>query len=274
MGGSAQSNGDTMKSTRLPAIFFGHGSPMNTLEDNRYTQAWRRIGRSLPHPRAILAVSAHWYGRGIAVTAMDSPATIHDFHGFPPELYDVRYRAPGSPALAARVRDLLRPLDVEMNDSWGLDHGTWSVLAHAFPEAEVAVVQLSIDSTQPPRFHYELGRRLAPLRDEGILIVGSGNVVHNLRAAKWGAGSAPYEWAVRFERAVEDHLARRDHGPLVEYQSLDPEARLSVPTPEHYLPLLYIIGLQQDNESATVLLDGIEMGSMSMLTVAVGGARS
>ena len=251
-------------------MFLGHGSPMNTLEDNRYTRAWRRIGQALPRPRAILAISAHWYVRALAVTAMKAPRTIHDFGGFPQALFDVAYPAPGSPELAARVGELLQPLKVEADQSWGLDHGTWSVLAHVYPEADIPVVQLAMDRGQPARFHYELGRRLAPLRDEGVLIVGSGNVVHNLGLLRWEEPESAHDWASRFEASVKDHLQRRDHGPLIAYESLDREAQLAVPTPEHYLPLLYVMGLQQDDEAVSFPVEGIAMGSLSMLAMAVG----
>jgi len=254
----------------MPAVFFGHGSPMNTLERNIYTEAWRGIGLSLTRPKAILAVSAHWYIRGTVVTAMQNPPTIHDFGGFPQALFDFQYPAPGNPALAARVRDLLTPLAVQLDDSWGLDHGTWSVLAHVFPDADVPVVQLSIDATQPAAFHYALGRRLAPLRDEGVLIVGSGNVVHNLGMIKWDGAAPTYDWAVRFNGQVRDCIERRDHQPLVAYEKLGNDARLSVPTPEHYLPLLYVISLQDKSEPIAIPVDGIQNASISMLTVVVG----
>jgi len=258
---------------RLPALFFGHGSPMNTLERNRYTAAWRAIGATLPQPRAVLAVSAHWTTRGTAVTAMGQPRTIHDFGGFPQELYAVQYPAPGDPALAAQVRERLAPLDVQLDQHWGLDHGSWSVLAHVFPDANVPVVQLSLDLTQPVRFHYELGVRLAALRDQGVLILGSGNVVHNLGLIQWGANAKPYDWAVRFNETVRARLAARDHDALIDYSSFGPEARLSVPTPEHYLPLLYVLGSQRPDEAVTLPIDGIEYGSISMLAVAVGLTR-
>lgn len=253
----------------MPALFIGHGSPLNALTNNRYSQAWRRIGRALPRPKAILVISAHWYVPRVAVTAMDEPKTIHDFGGFPQALFDFQYPAPGSPALAARVRDVLQPLKVNFDQSWGLDHGAWSVLAHLFPQADVPVVQLSIDRSRPHRFHYDLGKQLAPLRDEEVLILGSGNVVHNLSAINWRASAAAYDWAARFEQAVKDRLRRRDHGPLVEYERLDPEALRSVPTPEHYLPLLYIAGLQQDDETALFPVEGIDMGAVSMLAFAI-----
>jgi 4,5-DOPA dioxygenase extradiol len=261
-----------MSPRRMPALFVGHGSPMNTLTDNRCTQAWRRIGQALPRPLAILAVSAHWYMPQLAVTAMAEPETIHDFYGFPQALFEFEYPAPGSPALAARVRDLLQPFEVDADMSWGIDHGSWSVLAHLFPAADIPVVQLSIDRSRPAQFHYDLGKRLAPLRDEGVLILGSGNVVHNLGMLAWDRPDAAFDWAQRFEQAVKDRLARRDHAPLVSWDSLDPQARLAVPTPEHYLPLLYAIATQQDDEAVSFPVDGIEMGSLSMLTVALGAA--
>ena len=255
---------------RMPALFIGHGSPMNTLEENRYTQAWRRLGQSLPRPQAILAVSAHWYVPGAAVTALEAPRTIHDFYGFPQALFEFAYPAPGSPSLAARVCELLRPLEVEADSSRGIDHGVWSVLAHVFPEADIPVVQLSIDSRQPAQFHYDLGKRLAPLRDEGVLVFGSGNVVHNLGLLRWEEPGAAYDWAVRFELAVKKHLARRDHAPLLAWESLDAQARLAVPTPEHYLPLLTVMGVQREDEAVAFPVEGVDMGSLSMLAVSVG----
>lgn len=258
-------------STRMPAIFFGHGTPMNTLARNRYTEAWRKLGESVPRPKAILCVSAHWYTHGTGVTAMERPETIHDFYGFPQALFDVQYPAPGDPALAARVRDLLAPVDVELDQTWGLDHGTWSVLVHAFPDASVPVVQLSIDGMQPPRFHYELARRLAPLRGEGVLVIGSGNVVHNLRVLNRRDDAPAFDWAVRFNDRVREALARRDHDALIDYAAGGEEAALSVPTPEHYLPLLYVAALQAENESVSFPVDGIDKGSLGMLTVLADG---
>ena len=199
-----------------------------------------------------------------------NPKTIHDFGGFPQALFDVRYPAPGSPELSASVQHLLSPLAVAADQSWGLDHGTWSVLVHVFPHADIPVVQLAIDSSQPPSFHYELGRRLAPLRDEGVLIVGSGNVVHNLMAIRREAPDAAYDWATRFEQAVRQHVLRREHPPLIAYEHLDREALLAVPTPEHYLPLLYVMGAMQEDEAVSFPTEGIDMGSLSMLSVALG----
>ena len=252
----------------MPVAFFGHGSPMNTLDRNRYTEAWRKVGDSIPTPKAIVCVSAHWYTEGTAVTAMSRPRTIHDFYGFPQALFDVQYPAPGQPEIARRVRDLLAPVDVALDDSWGLDHGTWSVLKHAYPKADIPVIQLSIDGTQPPQFHYDIARRLAPLRDEGILVTGSGNVVHNLRLMRPGAQA--FDWAVRFNESIREALAARDHATLIDFEKLGADARLSVPTPEHYLPLLYVAGLQREDESMTFPVDGYDLGSVSMLTAVAG----
>jgi len=255
---------------RMPVIFFGHGSPMNTLARNQYTEAWRSLGAGVPTPKAILAISAHWVTRGAAVTAMAQPRTIHDFGGFPQALFDIQYPAPGGPALAARVRDLLAPLEVQLDQSWGLDHGTWSVLVHAFPGAGIPVVQLSLDGTRPARFHYELGRRLAPLRDEGVLIVGSGNVVHNLMLMRRDEGVPAFAWAIRFNEMVRAALATRNHAALIDFERMGEDARLSVPTPEHYLPLLYIAALQAEGETMDFCVDGYEAGSLGMLTAAAG----
>ncbi|HMJ26966.1 MAG TPA: 4,5-DOPA dioxygenase extradiol [Pyrinomonadaceae bacterium] len=255
----------------MPAIFFGHGNPMNALARNSYTDAWSAIGASLPQPKAVLCISAHWYLPGTAVTAMREPRTIHDFGGFPRELFEVQYPAPGSPELAERVGDLLAPVVVRPDHSWGLDHGTWSVLCHIFPRANIPVVQLSIDETQPPGFHYELGKMLAPLRDEGVLIIGSGNLVHNLHAYAWGRHPVePFEWAVRFETQARALLLKGDHAPLIHYEKLGRDATLSAPTPEHYLPLLYIMGLRHQDETVSFPVEGFDGGSISMLSVRMG----
>jgi len=255
----------------MPAIFFGHGTPMNAVQRNAYTTGWAAIGTAVPQPRAVLAVSAHWYIPGTLVTAMVAPRTIHDFGGFPPELYRVSYAAPGEPELARRVQALLAPIPVGLDQHWGLDHGTWSVLCHVFPGAKIPVTQLSIDETQPAAFHYQIGKRLAPLRDEGVLILGSGNLVHNLHAYAWGRHPVePFDWAVRFEQRVKELLLAGDHDPLIKYESLGLDAMLSVPTPEHYLPLLYVIGLRREGEQVTFPVEGIDGGSVSMLTVQIG----
>lgn len=254
----------------MPAIFVGHGNPMNAISQNSYTAGWAAIGESIPRPRAVLSVSAHWYIPGCAVTVSQMPRTIHDFGGFPPELYAAQYPAPGSPELARRVKDLLSPLEVALDESWGLDHGTWSVLTHIFPRADIPVVQLAIDERQPPLFHHELGKRLAPLREEGVLVVGSGNLVHNLHYA-WGKdGVHAYDWAVRFEQRVREILLAGDDAPLVAYEGLGRDALLSVPTPDHYLPLLYILGLRRDDEPVSFPVEGVDGGSVSMLAVRIG----
>lgn len=255
---------------RMPVIFFGHGSPMNTLARNRYTEAWRGLGARAPRPKAILAISAHWYTRGTAVTAMAKPKTIHDFGGFPQALFEVKYLAPGDPELAARVRELLTPVPVDLDQSWGLDHGTWSVLAHAYPDAAIPVVQLSMDGTKPASFHYRLARRLVPLREEGVLVVGSGNVVHNLMLMRRAGDGPAFDWAKRFNDRVRSALACGDHQALIEFEGAGKDARLSVPTPEHYLPLLYIAALQTEGEAMEFSVDGYEAGSLGMLTAAVG----
>jgi 4,5-DOPA dioxygenase extradiol len=255
----------------MPAIFFGHGNPMNAISRNAYTEGWSDVGRSIPRPKAILCISAHWYLPATLVTAMEKPRTIHDFGGFPRELFEFQYPAPGSPELAARVVESLRPLDVGMDSRWGLDHGTWSVLAHVFPEADIPVVQLSVDETQPASFHYELARRLAPLRDDGVLIVGSGNVVHNLHTYAWGSSEIPpLDWALEFEQLVRDCAVSGEHVPLIGYESLGKAARLSAPTPDHYLPLLYILGLQRVGDPVSFPVEGFDGGSISMLSIRIG----
>ncbi len=231
----------------------------------------RLVGGAIPRPRAVLCVSAHWYLPGTLVTAQERPRTIHDFGGFPRELHDVRYPAPGDPQLAGRVRELLAPAPVGLDDRWGLDHGTWSVLCHVFPQADIPVVQLSIDETQPAEFHYELAKRLAPLRDEGVLVVGSGNLVHNLHAYAWGRYVAePLDWAVRFESQARGLLLAGDHAPLVGYEGLGRDARLSAPTPDHYLPLLYVMAVRREGEQVSFPVEGVDGGSVSMLTVRFG----
>jgi 4,5-DOPA dioxygenase extradiol len=244
---------------------------MNAVWENSYTAGWREIGRKLPRPKAILSISAHWFVPGTGVTVSTSPRTIHDFGGFPRELYQVQYPAPGDPELAHRVQELLRPLPVSLDSAWGLDHGTWSVLKHAYPDADVPVVQLSIDETRPASFHFEIGRRLAPLRGERILIVGSGNLVHNLHAYAWGRHMPdPYDWAVRFENEAKEMMVAGEYKPLVDYENLGPEARLSIPTPDHYLPMLYVIASRQQGDVVTFPIEGVDGGSISMLTVQVG----
>jgi 4,5-DOPA dioxygenase extradiol len=256
---------------RQPTIFFGHGNPLNAITTNSYTEGWRRIGQTTPRPKAILSISAHWFVPGTAVTISTSPRTIHDFGGFPQELYQVQYPAPGDPSLARQVQQLLEPMDVTLDDSWGLDHGTWSVLRHVYPAADVPVIQLSIDETKPAAFHFAIGRKLAPLRQQGILIAGSGNLVHNLHTYAWGRHTPdPFDWAVRFEKAARDLMVAREFEPLINYEALGTDAALSIPTPEHYLPLLYVLGAGGHNEPITFPIEGVDGGSISMLTVQLG----
>jgi 4,5-DOPA dioxygenase extradiol len=258
--------------TAMPAIFFGHGNPMNAIQRNHYTSEWQKVGAFLPTPRAILCVSAHWYGPGTAVTAMGRPPTIHDFGGFPRELYDVEYPAQGDTLFAAEVRDVLQPLDVGLDErEWGLDHGAWSVLVHAFPAADVPVVELRIDDTKPASFHYELGQRLQALRKTGVLVMGSGNVVHNLEAYGWGRRvPEPYDWAQRFEAAARSAIVNGDHKPLIDYEHGGEDAMRSAPTPDHFLPLLYVLGTQFATDIVSFPVDGYDGGSISMLTVQLG----
>lgn len=258
-------------SQSTPAIFFGHGNPMNAITQNSYTEAWTRIGSSIRKPRAILCVSAHWYIPTVAVTAMGRPPTIHDFGGFPRELFEVQYPAPGSPELADRVNELLGG-DVALDsEHWGLDHGTWSVLCHVFPDADVPVVQLSINEAEPAQFHYELAKKLAPLRDEEVLVMGSGNLVHNLHTYAWGRHDVePFDWALRFEEKARSLITAGDHEPLVNYESLGKDALLSAPTPDHYLPLLYVLGLKSDKDEVTFPVEGFDGGSISMTAVQIG----
>ena len=260
-----------MNTSRMPALFLGHGSPMNVLEENSHTQAWRALGETLPRPKAILAISAHWYTRGTAVTAMEKPRTIHDFGGFPQALFDTQYPAPGSPELATQIQQLLAPIAVQADTSeWGLDHGSWGVLIKMYPDADIPVVQLSIDGTQPAEYHYELGRKLAVLREQGVMIVASGNVVHNLRMVRWQGESSPYPWAESFNQFVRDNLNYQgDNHPLINFMQHE-GAALSNPSPEHYLPLLYVLGSWDGKEPISIPTDGIEMGSLSMLSVQLG----
>ena len=255
-----------MSSSTMPVLFLGHGSPMNALEENSYTRAWRELGATLPRPRAILAISAHWFTSGTLVTANKQPQTIHDFYGFPPELYECQYPAPGAPQLAQQIQQHLHPLDVHLSDDWGLDHGTWSLLLKMYPEADIPVVQLSIDANRPAEFHYQLGRQLRPLRDQGVLILGSGNVVHNLGEIRWGQDTPPYPWSERFNHWIRAALERGDYNSVIHYEHASDDAKLSVPTVEHFLPLLYIIGASGEADSVSFPTDGIELGSISMLS--------
>ena len=255
--------------SETPVLFLGHGSPMNAIELTKYSQTWAETGNKLGPLAGIVVVSAHWYREGVAVTAMERPRTIHDFYGFPPELYAVRYPAPGSPALAKRVASLLMPLEVSLDETWGLDHGAWSVLVHLLPKADIPVVQLSLDATQPAAFHWNVGAALAPLRDEGVLILGSGNIVHNLRLADFAAAGRGYDWAERFDERLRAAIDAGDRDAMIDYQR-HPGGALSVPTPDHYLPLLYAAAARRAGEPVTTIVEGLEAGSLSMRSIRIG----
>ncbi len=258
---------------RLPIVFFGHGSPMIALEKNAVTRTWHEMAQHIGKPKAILCISAHWQTRGTAVTAMAQPRTIHDFGAFPQALFDMQYPAPGDPELAARVQELLAPMPVKLDANWGLDHGTWSVLVHAYPEADIPVVQLGMDIGKTPAEHWEVGRLLRPLRDEGVLIMGTGNIVHNLPAMDWGNPNAvPYPWAEQFNSVMCEAIATDTPQTLIDYESLGDAARLSVPGADHFLPLLYVLGARHEGETAEFNPHFIHHKSLSMTSVLIGAA--
>lgn len=259
----------TPAENRMPALFVGHGNPMNALEENRYTRAWRRIGDALPRPRAVLAISAHWYIGATAVTAMAHPRTIHDFYGFPKPLFDVEYPAPGLPELAGEIAELAKPVWVGAdNNQWGLDHGTWSVLTHIFPHADIPVVQLSINSLEPMEYHLELAQSLSALRDSGVLILSSGNVVHNLKRIDWKAENHGADWAHRFDDAVMKQMTEGPVDILKVREHAD--YNLAAPTPDHFIPLLYTAGLAAGAGGAAPIVKGFSLGSLSMTCYGVG----
>jgi 4,5-DOPA dioxygenase extradiol len=264
-----------MSNTLMPMVFFGHGSPMVAIEDNAVSRSWREVAADLPTPRAILCISAHWETNVTAVTAMERPRTIHDFGAsFPKTLFDKQYPAPGDPALAQRVADLLAPTPVAMDErEWGLDHGTWSVLTHAYPEANIPVVQLSQDVRLSPQQRFDIGRRLAPLRQEGVLIIASGNIVHNLRVMNWGErDGAPFDWAARFNDHIREAIVNDEPKRAIEFAELGQDARMAAPTPEHYWPLLYLLGARLPGDTARLFNDRIEHGSLGMTSVVLAGA--
>lgn len=257
----------------MPVLFLGHGSPMNAIEENEFVQGFRNAAKHLPKPNAILCVSAHWETKGTFVTAMSMPPTIHDFSGFPPELYRVNYPAPGSPELAQQTKELITATDVGLDDKWGLDHGAWSVIKHLYPNADVPVVQLSLDYSQGPQYHYELAKQLKALRRKGVLIVGSGNMVHNLRMVAWdklNTDGYGYDWALEAREKMNRYILNGDHSSLINYTKQGKPFELAVPTPEHYIPLLYTLALKEENEPVSLFNDKALGGSLTMTSVKIG----
>ena len=255
-------------SNKMPVLFIGHGNPMNAIEVNDFSKAWIEAGKSLPQPRAIICVSAHWVTRGTLVTAMDKPRMIYDMYGFPPELYEVRYDAPGAPDLAEQVRRIIKTTEVKDDFDWGLDHGTWSVLNRLFPKANVPVIQMSLDATIEPGKHYEIAGQLKELREEGVLIVGSGNIVHNLRLARMD--DSAYDWAIEFDRRVKNWIEQNDHDPIVHYEKGDQAAKLAINSAEHYIPLLYSLALRDETDKVSFFADKVMGGAISMRSVKIG----
>jgi 4,5-DOPA dioxygenase extradiol len=252
---------------KMPVLFIGHGSPMNGIENNPFSDSWKDLGVELPRPKAVIVISAHWFTEGTRITAMDSPQTIHDFGGFPKALFDVQYPAPGSPALAIETASLVHSAHVVPDHDWGLDHGAWTVVRHMFPDASIPVLQLSIDYTKPASYHYELAKELAELRKRGVLILASGNMVHNLRVMNWHLPESGFDWAIESNEAFKKYLLDGDHRALIAYEKLGAAVRMSIPTPEHYFPLIYAIGLQEKSDTATLFNDKTLMGSISMTSV-------
>lgn len=252
----------------MPTLFIGHGTPMNAIEDNAFSRAWAELGRQLPRPKAIVCVSAHWETNGTRVTVDERPHTIHDFYGFPESLKKIRYPAPGSPALAKFVHDLVNKVRVVPDDNWGLDHGAWSVLSRMYPDADIPVIQLSLDCTKGAPFHYELGKALRPLRRKGVLVLGSGNIVHNLSAVVWE--DTAFDWAVEFDRFVKESIEAGKHSDVVYYQQLGETAAKAVPTNEHYLPLLYVLALRRREDPLAFFTEQITLGSISMRSLKIG----
>jgi 4,5-DOPA dioxygenase extradiol len=255
---------------KMPVLFVGHGSPMNAIETNEFSIEWQKLGKSLPKPNAILCISAHWETKGTFITAMEKPQTIHDFGGFPQELFDVQYPAPGSPELADETKELVTKINVGLDESWGLDHGAWSVIRVMYPEADIPVIQMSLDYYRNPQCHYDLARELAELRKKGVLVIGSGNMVHNLRAVDWGKPNQGFDWAMEANSRFKKLILDNDHKQLINYKSLGREVELSIPTPEHYLPLLYALALKTENEQVAFFNDKSVMGSLSMTSVRIG----
>ncbi len=255
---------------KMPVLFLGHGSPMNAIQDTEFSRGWRTIGQSIPRPNAIICISAHWETKGTYVTAMEKPKTIHDFGGFPQELFDVQYPAPGSPAIAQQTKEAITSTEVGLDQQWGLDHGTWSVVKHLYPKADIPVIQLSLDYTKGPQYHFELAKELASLRKKGVLIIGSGNIVHNLGIIDWQNQDRGFDWAVEANTTMKSLITNGDYAPLINYTTMGKAFQLSIPTPEHYLPMLYTLGLKDDKDTVTIFNDKTIMGSIAMTSLMMG----
>jgi 4,5-DOPA dioxygenase extradiol len=257
----------------MPVLFVGHGSPMNAIEDNDFSRSWRNLGETIPKPKAVLCISAHWETNGTQVTAMQNPTTIHDFGGFPKQLFDVQYPAPGSPELATETKHILTKTEVGLDMKWGLDHGAWSVIKHIYPKADVPVIQMSLDYNQSPQYHYDLGKQLAAFRKKGVLIVGSGNIVHNLRMIAWDKIKEQeygYDWALQANQTLKTLIMENKHKELINYSSLGKEVQQAIPTPDHFLPLLYALALKEEQEQVSLFNDKAVMGSLTMTSVKIG----
>ena len=257
---------------RMPVLFIGHGSPMNAIEENEFVQGFRKVAKEIPKPNAVLCVSAHWETRGTFVTAMEKPVTIHDFSGFPKELYDVQYPAPGSPELANETKSIIKKTEVHLDDKWGLDHGAWSVIKQMYPDADIPVIEMSLDYYQTPQYHYELAKELSALRNKGVLIIGSGNMVHNLRMVDWqklNAVDYAYDWALEASDKMKKFILDGDHSQLINFKSLGKEFELAIPTPEHFLPLLYALALKDQNEKISLFNDKAVGGSLTMTSIKI-----
>ncbi|MFV5686102.1 4,5-DOPA dioxygenase extradiol [Flavobacterium sp. GB2R13] len=265
-------SGSFSNTEKMPVLFLGHGSPMNAIEENQFVTGFRNLAKTLPQPNAILCISAHWFTKGTKVTAMEMPRTIHDFGGFPQALFDVQYPAKGSPELAIDTKQLLTPVEVELDEHWGLDHGAWSVIKHLYPEANVPVIQLSIDYTKSGQYHFELAQKLSALRTKGILIVGSGNIVHNLRLVDYhnfDKDNYGFDWAIEAREAVNNYLLDGNFQPLIDFEKQSKAFQLAIPTPEHYLPLIYTLGLKGKSEELSLFNDKLLAGSLSMTSVKI-----
>ncbi|MDP4284543.1 MAG: 4,5-DOPA dioxygenase extradiol [Bacteroidota bacterium] len=257
----------------MPVLFIGHGSPMNGIEDNEFSQRWTQMAKEIPTPAAVLVISAHWFSKGTHITAMDFPKTIHDFGGFPQALFDVQYPVPGNPALAIETASLIHSANVTLDHDWGLDHGTWTIVRHMYPEAKIPVLQLSIDYTKAPQYHFDLAKELYTLRKKGVLIIGSGNMVHNLGMVLWDKINEPgfgYDWALKMNQTFKQLITNGDYKPLINYESLGTESKLAIPTPEHYLPLLYSLGVKGSNDIISFFNDKAMAGSLTMTSVKIG----